>query len=147
MTNLYEFLRHVQAEAAEQLPRLNPENAAKYKYTGPLVIKIARAEFDWLEQYLETPDVEIHFKAKQTALENGEPVLASDWRLSGDNAFVFELLTEAMLLNANFAETVRLAAKYFDEHVPTCPDCQNAIGEAAERGTDWTLKPHKKIEV
>lgn len=142
MTNLYEFLREIHAQLTAEFERQGSNKNAD------LFAKLDVYDLQWLNQYLAKPDVEIHFKGKKVDLNDGdEPVMASDWVLSGEGVEVFELLTEAMLLNANFAETVMIAAKFYAEHVPECPDCQARQEEAADRGTDWTLKPHKKIEV
>lgn len=127
MTNLYEFLRRVKTDAV-----------------GPYGdFTITEDEWNWLEQYLQAPDHQIHFKARKVGEENGEPVYAQDYAIAGDTVDIFSLLTEAMMANSNFAGLVGAACKFFDEHVEKCPDCDARLDYANPEKPDWTFVKHK----
>lgn len=131
MTNLYDFLSRVLNDATS-----NP----------PYSVNMTAAEIDWLKQYLSDPGVELHFKARQVGEKNGEPVYAQDYAVAGDGVDIFSLLTEAMLQNGQIADLVIMAANFYKEHVPNCPDCSKRHFGQEKPAKDWTFKPHKPIE-
>lgn len=139
MQNLYDFLRRIKryAELTHVEGIYDPTNK----------IKITEQEYDWLNQFLQAPDHELHFKAKKVGTsEEGEPMYAQDYAIAGDMVDIFSLLTEAMFQNANFASLVKSAAKFFDEHIPNCPDCKEALLELDPFRTNWNFSPHKPIK-
>jgi len=127
MTNLYDFLRRVYADSQ-----------------GTDTVNITSGDRQWIEQYLTGPDIEIHFKAKRVGGTDDDPVLAQDYGIKGEGVDVFQLVTEAMLQNPHFANLVLLAANFFKDHVPECPDCRKALIDAREsQRINWNFTPHK----
>ena len=129
MTNLYDFLRRV----------LNDSQG-----TPPFTVNVTPADRQWIEQYLAGPDVEIHFKAKRGGGTDADPIMAQDYAIKGDGVDVFQILTEAMFRNSHLANLVILAANFFKDHCPECPDCRKALIDAREnQQTSWNFTPHK----
>lgn len=142
MTNLYDFLREIKGRANSR-----PINAAPLG-TDAYLVPITPAELDWLESFLQPADHEIHFKGKkQPGGDPENPVVAQDFMIAGAEVDIFCLLTEVMLQNSTFASLVLGAAKFFQEHVPTCPECKQQVLEAATREvTAWIFSPHKPLK-
>lgn len=136
MTNQFEFLRKV-LEAGRKAPMVN------YKHT----IKIAHEDLQWLDQFLKAPDHELHFKARHTGqYKNREPVYAQDYAVAGEPVDIFSLLTEAMMLNSQFARLVIGAARFYAEHVPTCPICKERHAEPSCETDSWDFSPIKNSD-
>ena len=105
---------------------------------------LSEDDVKWIEQYLAGPDVEIHFKAKKAGGDDENPIMAQDYAIMGEGVEVFQLLTEAMLQNPHWANLVLLAANFFKDHVPECPDCRSALINAREKlVTSWKFTQHK----
>jgi hypothetical protein len=125
MTNLYDFLRRI----------LNDPRSP-----------ITEGDVEWLQQYLESPGHEIHFKAHQVGEKNGEPVYSQHYAIAGGGEEVFSLLTEAMLQNPSFANQVVLAARFWFEHLPFCDTCKTRFFGAQQTGqVSWIFSPHKPL--
>jgi hypothetical protein len=131
MTNLYEFLKMIL------------DDARRSAYN---TVNISTADQDWLEQFLTAPDAELHFKAKRVGGTDDNPEMAQDYAIAGAEVDIFSLITEAMLQNSTFALTIQRAAYFFQEHVPTCPDCQATILRDATKPPSWEFLPHKLTE-
>lgn len=128
MTNLLQFLKRVKADATG---------------TPPFTVNITRQELEWLDQFLNDPDHEIHFKARiLPGADPDNPVVEQDYMIAGEEINVFCLLTEAMLQNTTFAVTVQRAARFYQEHVPGCEACKATILESTRRGPNWKFSPH-----
>lgn len=117
MTNLYDFLRRVLSDAQRQLP-----NTAPLISNGARLVAINDQDIEWMAQFITGPDIEIHFKAKRVGGTDEDPILAQDYAIKGYGVEVFQLLTEAMMANGHFANQIVLAANFYREHVPNCPD-------------------------
>lgn len=132
MTNLYDFLRRVLADA-----------------TGapPYSLNVTPEDLKWIRQYLAEPDNQIHFKSRKIAVEfgTGHPVYAQDYAIAGADVDIFCLLTEAMMANGTFADLVVKAAQFFIDHVPMCPSCSDAVRRSQEGEKDWKFTPHKPV--
>lgn len=72
--------------------------------------------------------------------------MAQDYAIAGNGVDVFSLLSEAMLANYQFATQVRMAADFYKEHVPKCPDCSKLAFGMAKPPMNWNFSPHKPIE-
>lgn len=89
-------------------------------------------------------DNEIHFKSRRVGGTDEDPVMAQDYAIKGEGVDVFQLMTEAMLQNPHWANLVLMAANFFKDHVPECPDCRQALINAREnQQTSWNFTPHK----
>lgn len=143
MTNLYDFLRLIQSQATRAVPGAAPLGNGKSLY-----ITISSEAKEWLDHYMQAPDTELHFKSyptgeykiledlppelaeqyiahgKQVDGKPAEPYINFDLGLKGAPDDVFCLLTEGMMQNPNFANMVVGAARFYLEHVPTCPHCE-----------------------
>lgn len=133
MTNIYELLRLI-LQAAKVSPKHH--------------VFLSSDEIKFLEHYLTAPDTLIQFKSYKTGklvpievedpavaqryIDEGyqiegkpaEPEISYDLSLAGNPDDIFVLLSEAMMQCPNFANIVVGAARYFKEHVPTCPICE-----------------------
>jgi hypothetical protein len=141
MTNLYDFLRHIKAQADKAVPGAAP-------LSRDLYITITEADRDWLTQYMHSPDVQIHFKAKDTGQKDpqNEPIMELDLAISGDGFEVFALLCEAMVQNYQFAEMVQRAVAFYRDHIPTCPICSVKHFGAKEPPKNWIFS-HEKPDI
>jgi|SRR4051812_36613911 len=152
--NLYDFLRTI-FEAAKTSPKNH--------------VFLTNGDLEWLEHFLRASDTELRFKSyftgklklievedpevAQKYIEDGhhidgkpaEPEISYDLGIAGKPVDVFTLLTEAMTLNPNFASVIIAAGRYYQEHVPHCPHCQEHHDPAAEHVdiaeiTTWEFK-------
>lgn len=125
MTNLYDFLRKIYEQAkADDLNVVQPSDE----------------DLRWLEQFLQAPDVEIHFRAVDTGERiAGDPVMSQNYTIAGDEAQIFSLIVEAALINPRFQKVLRVVLEFIDSHVPTCPACQNRHneGQKCPPNTAW----------
>src|SRR3989304_423673 len=138
MTNLYDFLRHIKAQAARAVPGAAP-------LSQDLYITMTDADRDWLTQYMQSPDVQIHFKAKDTGNKDaqGEPIMELDLAIAGDPFEVFALLCEAMINNYQFAQMVQQAVGFYRDHIPTCPICAPKHFGNKEPEKTWIFSHNK----
>lgn len=126
MTNLYDLLRRIRTR-------------------GKLFV-ITNDELEWLDQYMAKPDHELHFKARKVGHnEQGDPIYAQDYAIAGEALEVFSLVTEAMLQNASFASLVGAAHSFYTKHVPTCPECLEAMAEVDPMDPVWKFETHKQV--
>jgi hypothetical protein len=132
--NLYDFLRQIRDQAAKGVPGAAP-------ISRDLYVTLTRNELAWLEHFLKTPDQELHFKGKRVGGTADNPVVAQDYMIAGDQVDIFSLLTEAMMQNPTFAQLVQGAAKFFQDHVPSCPHCKAAVLQHAMQPS-WEFAPH-----
>jgi hypothetical protein len=139
LPNLYDFLRALSEQAQRAVPGAAPISSGIY-------LVIGEAERDWLIQFLTEPDAELHFKAKKVGGTEEDPVVAQDYMIAGAEVDIFSLLTEAMMQNPTFAKLIQGAACFYQDHVPTCPDCQAKVLEAAQQPPSWEFSPHKLDE-
>lgn len=107
--NLYDFIRKVIAEGKDFRP--------------------SPSDLVWARGFIQAPDVELNFKAKKIdETTTGEPIYRTDFSFKGEEVQLFELLCEAGMQNGDFAEIITVAARFFSDHVPTCPHCQSNHG-------------------
>lgn len=132
--NLYDFLRQIRNQAAKGVPGAAP-------ISRDLYVTITRNELAWLDQFLVGPDQELHFKGKRVGGTAENPVVAQDYMIAGDQVDIFSLLTEAMMQNPTFAQLVQGAAKFFQDHVPSCEHCKAAVLQHAGHPS-WEFQPH-----
>lgn len=132
--NLYDFLRQIRDQAAKGVPGAAP-------ISRDLYVTITRNELAWLDQFLVKPDQELHFKGKRVGGTDDNPVVAQDYMIAGAQVDIFSLLTEAMMQNPTFADLVQGAAKFFQDHVPNCQHCKDAVLRAAMKPS-WEFQPH-----
>lgn len=129
-TNLYDFLRRLQRDSSGQ----------------PGAITLTSDEKGWLDQFLQNPGVELHFKAFPTGeLSNGEPLMAQNYQLAGDAEEIFCLLTEAAMQNPYFNTVLTHATRYMAQHVPNCEYCLGRVLHAQLDILDhpsWEFSPH-----
>lgn len=151
-TNLYDFLRTIQAYVAH--PSKGHEFDPRHQ------IRITKAEFDWLTAFLRNPGTVIEFRARPTGrmlripgaqppptvfsedlapdyadvpAETEEPEMEHHYALAGTAQEVFELLLEAMLLNPTFASVVVAVGRTYTAKVRVCRRCgQRHNGRTAE---------------
>jgi len=129
MTNLYDFLRRL----------LNDSQGSP-----PFTVNISQDERDWIIQYMNAPENEIHFKTRRVGGTDEDPIMAQDYAIKGEGVDVFQMVTEAMLANPHWANLVIMAANYFKDHVPECADCRQALINAREnQRISWNFIPHK----
>lgn len=143
MTNIYDLLRKIKAQADKAVPGAAPLSDGKGLY-----IILSKEDQQFLEHYLTTPEHMIFFKGYKTGklvpievedpavaqryIDNGyeidgkpaEPEVSYDLSLAGWPDDIFVLLSEAMMQCPNFANIVIGAAKFYKEHAPGCPICQ-----------------------
>lgn len=130
MTNLYDFLRRIADEVKH----------------GESHIFIRQEEVTWLNQYLQSPEHELHFKARQVGYDEikKEPIMALDLAVGGDGLEIMAMICEAMVQNFQIADIVLKAASFYRDHIPTCPECQKRHFGLNTPAKDWTFTPHKK---
>lgn len=139
MTNLYDFLRAIRTQGKRATP-----GAAPLGNADKLFITISQEELAWLDQYFQSPDAELHFKAKATGeMKGDEPVMALDFAIAGDGFEIFSLICEAMVQNYQFAEAVLKAASFYRDHIPTCPTCSKKHFGNQKPVLDWRFLPHQ----
>jgi hypothetical protein len=118
MTNLYEFLRKMLDSSYVSLE-----------------------DRQWLEEYLKVPENRLDFKSRRVGGTDENPVMAQDYAIAGTQMDIFCLITEAMMQNPTFAEMIQGAAKFFQDHVPTCEHCGEAVKHAMTKPS-WEFNPH-----
>ncbi len=160
-TNLYDILNYMLA--GSQHPKTG-------EYHSRATIVLTRGQYDWLKSYLRNPGTLIEFRSRPTGRmvpvvkppisvlldvlaptrvpdEQDEPEMEQHYALAGEAEEVFQLLTEAMLLNPTFASLVVAAGRYYTTHVPLCRRCsQRHNGRLQEDCPDvvhprWEFKP------
>jgi hypothetical protein len=136
LPNLYDFLRQLKRQADRGIPGAAPlGNGDKYFLT------ITEQEKGWLESFLKPADMELHFKGRRVGGTDDNPVVAQDYLIVGDQVDIFSLLTQAMMQNPTLAELVQAAAKFFQDHVPSCEHCKAAVLQYTVHPS-WEFKPH-----
>lgn len=142
MTNLYELLAAVLANYDKPSTGFDPNNCAP----GQLV-HITPDVAEFIRNYLKAPEVLINFKARKVGEQaDGEPIMAQDFQIAGEGFEVFCLITEAMVHNYQFAETIQKAVAFYREHIPTCPICAPKHFGAIAPAQNWIfshVKPEK----
>lgn len=139
MTNLYDFLRRILDDAENQ----NKSVPTFLAHVDVEWIRLTHEDIDWLRQYMQAPDIQIHFKANKIGESaTGAPIYAQDYAICGESVDVFSLLTEAMMANSSFASLVGAAYKFFEEHVPNCADCNSRLDKADPVNPNWKFTPH-----
>lgn len=142
MTNLYDFLRQLKAQAEKAIP-----GAAPLANADRIFVTISQADREWLAQYMTDPENLIQFKANKVGEQpDGEPIMAIDFAIAGNGLEIFCLLTEAMLQNFQFADQVLKAAAFYRDHIPGCPDCSRRHFGQDRPDLNWIFSPHKPIE-
>lgn len=136
MTNLYEFLRKLKAQADRAIS-VNK----KLGESDNWFCSMTTAERDWLEEFLQVPENQLDFKSRRVGGTDDNPVMAQDYAIAGTQLDIFSLLTEAMMQNPTFADLVMGAAKFFQDHVPNCQHCKAAVLQATTKAS-WEFKPH-----
>lgn len=101
--NLYDFLRRAATD---------------------LHIYLTNDERQWLESYLQAPEVQVHFKAKQVGSTPESAVMAQDYAICGAESDVKELLAEAALISPRFGTALIKAARLV-QMIPTCKHCNH----------------------
>lgn len=141
MTNLYDILRKIKAQA-DKAVSVNKKLGESDNWFA----SITTEELDWITNYLKPADMELHFKAaKIDQNEQGEPIYSQHFQIVGEGVDVFCLLTEAMLQNHQFADQVVAAASFYREHVPKCLDCQKRHFSLERPVLNWKFLPHKPL--
>lgn len=130
MTNLFDFLRWIKSEVEHH--GFHNKNFA---------LTISEEQYAWLQQFLHPSDMELHFKGRRVGGTDDNPVVAQDYLIAGDQVDIFSLLTEAMMQNPTFADLVQGAAKFFQDHVPNCQHCKDAVLQHAMQPS-WEFTPH-----
>lgn len=138
MQNLYDFLREVLNQAENATP-----GAAPIAGSDKIYIIVDKNDVEWLQQYLQEPETDLHFKAREIGNVNGEPMYAQDYAVKGTPVDIHSLITEAMLQNHQFADIVVSAAGFYREHVPKCPDCSKRHFSSEKPVLNWEFQPHK----
>lgn len=133
MTNLYELLRGIVAQADSRPPGAAP-------ISSDHLVAINPEELEWLRNYLTAPDVLINFKARKVGEEpDGEPIMAQDFQIAGDGFEVFAMICEAMINNYQFADMINRANAFYRDHIPTCLCCQKKHFGAKEPEKNWVF--------
>lgn len=142
MTNLYELLNKILTAAKRSVPGAVPLGNSDKRF-----VALSDDEIAWIEQFLDQPDLQLHFKAKHVRnTPEGEPVYAQDFAIAGAPDTIFCMLTEAMLQNHQFADLLMMATSFYKEHVPKCPECSKRHFSGQKPKLDWTFSPHKPID-
>jgi hypothetical protein len=133
LPNLFDFLRDL---------RLRAESKVKAPGGGEgYMLVMTSEELDWLNSFLRPADFELHFKAHRVGGSDDFPVYEQHYLIAGEEVDIFSLLTEAMLQNHTFAHLIQASAKFYQDHVPTCQHCKDAIIQATVEPS-WEFTPH-----
>lgn len=134
MTNLFEFLNYM-LEAS----RGNPEGT----------VTLAPEHRVWIETFLRSADVELHFRATRTGkmVETAEgwlPEMITNYVVRGEPVEIFELLSDAAIQNPGIFRLCEGVASFVNDHATKCDSCREQIEACnmADPGPDfWIFSP------
>ena len=117
MTNLFDFLTDMLETSRE-----NPDGA----------VFLTPRHRVFIETFLRSADVEIHFRATRTGKMAVTPTgplpeMATNYVVRGEPVEVFELLSEAALQNPGIFRLFEGVTKFITDHAATCPACLATI--------------------
>lgn len=140
MTNLYDLLRRVKADAEKATPGTVPLSNPPARF-----VPITDQDLEFLNQFFQATDVDLHFKARDTGEKDkdGEAIMAVDLAIAGDGFEVFAVLCEAMVQNYQFADMAMRAVAFYRDHIPNCPECSKKHFGQQKPVLSWKFEPHK----
>jgi hypothetical protein len=131
MTNLYDFLRDIRDRI-----KIGPYNMK--------TVAISPDELDWIDKFLASPDIDLHFKARRVDdTPTEEMVFEKHFAIKGGADEIFGLLTDAVMQNPNFGATILAVAGFYRDHCHTCDHCLEGVSDANHLETNWQFSPHK----
>lgn len=136
MTNLFDFLNDM-LEVAR---------------TNDGTVHLTPAHRVFIETFLRSADVELHFRATRTGrVEKGPhgedlPEMVTNYVVRGEGVEVFELLSDAALQNPAMFRLMEGVTKFMTDHARGCPVCAERISACnmEDPGPDfWLFSPPK----